>query len=114
MTDPRFYEWLWGIDNEVRAKVPMVYYHVWDNHPAPVYNKGFYDSNDLIVSISKLTHQIVSEVTEDVENVYFPHAVDCNFFKPNNNDDEINSILKSQGLEDKFVFFWNNRNAKEK
>ncbi len=114
MTDPRFYEWLWGIDNEVRAKVPMVYYHVWDNHPAPVYNKGFYDSNDLIVSISKLTHQIVSEVTEDVENVYFPHAVDCNFFKPNNNDDEINSILKSQGLEDKFVFFWNNRNAKRK
>ena len=28
MTDPRFYEWLWDIDNEIRAHVPMVYYHV--------------------------------------------------------------------------------------
>ena len=26
MTDPRFYEWLWEIENEVRSLVPMVYY----------------------------------------------------------------------------------------
>ena len=40
MTDPRFYEWLWEIEDEVRALVPMVYYHVWDNFPTPIYNKG--------------------------------------------------------------------------
>ena len=34
MTDPRFYEWLWFIENEIRSVMPMVYYHVWDNHPA--------------------------------------------------------------------------------
>ena len=39
MTDPRFYEWLWDIENEVRPLVPMVYYHVWDNYPYPRYNK---------------------------------------------------------------------------
>ena len=28
MTDPRFFGWLWEIEDEVRALVPMVYYHV--------------------------------------------------------------------------------------
>jgi|TARA_R110000824_G_scaffold67379_1_gene174639 glycosyltransferase involved in cell wall biosynthesis len=113
MTDPRFYEWLWQIDNEIRAHVPMVYYHVWDNHPAPVFNKLFYDSNDLIASISKVTHDVVSEVTSDVENVYLPHAVDDQFFKPFPQE-EINNLKISQGLENKFIFFWNNRNARRK
>ena len=35
MTDPRFYGWLWEIENEIRANIPMVYYHVWDNFPVP-------------------------------------------------------------------------------
>ena len=113
MTDPRFYEWLWAMDNEIRNSVPMVYYHVWDNHPAPVFNRGFYESNDLIVSISKVTHDIVSEVTDKVENIYLPHAVDGQFFKPLDKED-IQKIKKQQGLEDKFVFFWNNRNARRK
>ena len=28
MTDPRFWPWLWDIENEVRSVVPLVYYHV--------------------------------------------------------------------------------------
>ena len=113
MTDPRFYDWLWDIDNEIRAHVPMIYYHVWDNYPAPVFNKGFYESNDLIAAISKVTHNIVSEVTDKVENVYIPHAVDSEFFKPLPKE-EIDKVRKQQNLEDKFVFFWNNRNARRK
>jgi len=54
MTDPRFYEWLWEIENEVRSLVPMVYYHVWDNFPAPEYNGKWYRSTDEIVAISKV------------------------------------------------------------
>jgi glycosyltransferase involved in cell wall biosynthesis len=113
MTDPRFYEWLWDIDNEVRENVPMVYYHVWDNFPAPTFNKGFYESNDVIAAISKVTHKAVSEVTDKVENVYVPHAVDPSFFKPIE-EEEINKIKKDQNLENKFIFFWNNRNARRK
>ena len=113
MTDPRFYEWLWDIDNEIRAHVPMVYYHVWDNFPAPVFNKGFYQSNDVIASISKVTHKIVSEVTDEVENIYLPHAVDSNFFKPMPKED-IENLKKQQGLDGKFIFLWNNRNARRK
>jgi glycosyltransferase involved in cell wall biosynthesis len=113
MTDPRFYEWLWAMDNEVRSMVPMVYYHVWDNYPAPVFNKHFYDSNDLIASISKVTHNVVSEVSPDVENIYLPHAVDSKYFNISDKD-EIKEFRKSKGFEDKFVFFWNNRNARRK
>ncbi len=113
MTDPRFYEWLWDIDNEIRSLVPMVYYHVWDNFPAPVYNKSFYESNDLVVSISKVTRDIVNEVTDKVENIYLPHAVDPKFFKPLEKE-EIEKLRKEQGLDGKFVFLWNNRNARRK
>ncbi len=28
MTDPRFWGWLWQIENEIRPLVPMVYHHV--------------------------------------------------------------------------------------
>ena len=55
MTDPRFFPWLWIIEQEVRPMVPMIYYHVWDNRPYPNYNKQFYESNDFIATISKLT-----------------------------------------------------------
>ena len=37
MTDPRYYEWLWMFENEIRPLIPMVYYHVWDNYPHPFY-----------------------------------------------------------------------------
>ena len=40
MTDPRFWGWLWEMENEIRPLCPMVYYHVWDNHPAPHFNRS--------------------------------------------------------------------------
>ena len=113
MTDPRFWDWLWQMDNEIREHVPMIYYHVWDNYPAPVFNKPFYESNDLVVCISKLTRDIVNEVTDKVENIYLPHAVDSEFFKPMK-DEEIEKLREGHGLKDKVVFFWNNRNARRK
>ncbi len=113
MTDPRFYEWLWMMDKEVRINIPMVYYHVWDNYPAPVFNKQYYESNDLVASISKVTHDIVSQVTDSVENIYLPHAVDHNIFKPLDKE-EVHKIREEQGLENKTVFVWNNRNARRK
>ena len=54
MTDPRFWGWLWEMEDEIRSLVPMVYYHVWDNYPYPDYNEPFYSSNDVIAAISKV------------------------------------------------------------
>jgi glycosyltransferase involved in cell wall biosynthesis len=116
MTDPRFYEWLWFIENEVRPIIPMVYYHVWDNYPAPMYNRPFYLSNDVIASISKVTHDIVNEVAPEVDNVYLPHAVQSVVFKPYP-EEQIKALREvhfpKMGM-DKVIFFWNNRNARRK
>tara|TARA_A100001391_G_scaffold56308_1_gene34377 strand:+ start:3085 stop:4356 length:1272 start_codon:yes stop_codon:yes gene_type:complete len=115
MTDPRFYEWLWSMENEIRPLVPMVYYHVWDNHPAPKYNKKFYDSNDCIACISKVTHDIVQQTTSDVEALYMPHAVDSSIFKPLDSDEKRKELREKYfKSDDKFVIMWNNRNAKRK
>jgi hypothetical protein len=76
MTDPRFYEWLWSIEDTIRSVVPMVYYHVWDNYPYPVYNDRFYRSNDFVATISKVTSDIVRTVSPEVDELYIPHAVD--------------------------------------
>lgn len=117
MTDPRFYEWLWSIENEIRANIPMVYYHVWDNYPVPKFNKQWYDSNDVIVSISKLTHDIVSQVSDDsVRKYYVPHAVNQDIFKPLDAElvREQRSKMFPMFADDDFVFFWNNRNARRK
>ena len=115
MTDPRFWGWLWQIENEVRKNVPMVYYHVWDNYPYPNFNKKFYDSNDVIASISKVTYDIVNVVSPEVENYYVPHAVDPAVFKPRT-DKEIAEFKEKMfpDFDDRFTFFWNNRNARRK
>ena len=116
MTDPRFYGWLWDMENEIRPLVPMVYYHVWDNYPAPMYNRKFYLSNDRICAISKLTRDVVSEVAPEVKLDYVPHAVDGNFFKPLS-EEKILELRRShfhKDDQDKVVFLWNNRNARRK
>ena len=115
MTDPRFFGWLWEIEDEIRSQIPMVYYHVWDNFPAPMYNAKFYNSTDVICAISKVTHAIVEEVAPEVESYYIPHAVDSEVFKPLGRIAAEN--LRKNQLEDskdKFIFFWNNRNARRK
>ncbi len=113
MTDPRFYEWLWAMENEIRPLCPLVYYHVWDNYPPPHFNKKFYESNDYIVSISKLTHDIVSKVAPNVPNTYIPHAVNGDFFVPVDKDQARAQVLPEDD-RDKFIVFWNNRNARRK
>jgi glycosyltransferase involved in cell wall biosynthesis len=119
MTDPRFFGWLWMIEQEIRPLIPMVYYHVWDNKPYPMFNKRFYDSNDKIVTISKVTDEIVANVSPTVEREYLPHAVNGNIFSPMNQEDAENfkSLffdLKEGVKDEKFTFFWNNRNARRK
>ena len=119
MTDPRFYGWLWELENEIRANIPMIYYHVWDNFPYPHYNADFYNSNDVVACISKVTHQIVQEVAPNVKSCYLPHAVDGNIFSPALTDEQKSQIqnLKknlTRGNTKKKIFFWNNRNARRK
>lgn len=119
MTDPHRYEYLFQMENEVRKHVPMVYYHVWDNYPVPQFNKSFYESNDFLASISSLSQDIVEKLVPDVPSEWIPHAVDDEIFKPRDDSDEefreFKKNMKNQySISNKFVIFWNNRNAKRK
>tara|TARA_R110002020_G_scaffold101258_2_gene238693 strand:+ start:1479 stop:2741 length:1263 start_codon:yes stop_codon:yes gene_type:complete len=115
MTDPRFFQWLWQMEEEVRYNVPMIYYHVWDNYPYPVFNKAAYESNDFIATISKLTDDIVKTVAPTVKSNYIPHAVDMDVFRRMDTE-EVKVLRKDNFKEsaDKFIVFWNNRNARRK
>jgi glycosyltransferase involved in cell wall biosynthesis len=125
MTDPRFYGWLWEIENEIRSNIPMVYYHVWDNYPYPAYNSRFYQSTDEVVCISKVTHDIVKNVAPMVSSHYLPHAVNSNIFYKFKTDEtkaKIEVLRNRVTVESSFnhknpnktIFFWNNRNARRK
>ena len=114
MTDPRFFGWLWEMEDEVRSLVPMIYYHVWDNYPYPKFNKVWYDSNDVVVCISKLTYDIVKTVSPKVDSYYLPHAVNSQYYKPLSNENKNLLREKMNISEDTFVLFWNNRNARRK
>ena len=118
MTDPRFYGWLWEMEDEIRALCPMLYYHVWDNYPYPDFNAQWYDSTDVIASISKVTHDIVQTVSPGVEAHYIPHAVDAACFAPRTAE-QIDAFAKeilspNDDWRSKTTFFWNNRNARRK
>lgn len=115
MTDPRFYPWLWQIENEIRPLIPMVYYHVWDNYPPPKYNAKWYRSTDVIASISKVTHDIVDKVAPEVENYYIPHAVNDKVFRKVEQE-HVDKFIEESFPEHngRTVFMWNNRNARRK
>ncbi len=117
MTDPRFYVWLYAMSDEVRDRgVPLLYYHVWDNHPVPKFNKVFYDSCDYVGCISKLTHDILIKLGCGNKSGYIPHAVDADIFKPLPLEQIRQERVSTFGApyKDKFIVFYNSRNARRK
>ena len=99
MTDPRFYVWLWEMEDEIRQYCPMIYYHVWDNYPYPDFNKNYYDSNDVVATISKVTDDIVRTVSPDVKCVRIPHTVNTDLFRKRE-ESEYKKIRSNMAKED--------------
>ena len=123
-TDPRFWGWLYAMEHEIRQHIPIFYYNIWDDWPAPQYNEFFYESSDLIMNISKQTVAIVKEVAKkkprtDWDCTYLPHGVSDKYFFPISVfDDEYKKVIefKKQLTDDKvkFLVFYNNRNIRRK
>ena len=40
-TDPRYWTWLFEIEREIRSKIPIFWLNIWDDYPAPLYNKPY-------------------------------------------------------------------------
>jgi len=70
ITDPRYFMWLFNMENEIRKKIPIVYLNIWDSPtPYPLWNKPFYASCDLLLAISKQTKNINEVVLGDIPTV---------------------------------------------
>jgi hypothetical protein len=125
-TDPRFWGFLYQMEHEIRQEIPIFYYNIWDDLPYPMWNEPFYESCDLIMNISKQTHNIVNNVAvkkprNDWDNTYIPHGINEENFYPINELDvkEWGDLLNfkrnmTEGKNYDFIVFWNNRNIRRK
>lgn len=86
ITDPRYFDWLFQMENEIRKKIPIIYLQIWDDLPAPSYNKAFYESCDALLGISKQTclinKLVLREKAEDKIMEYVPHGINHKEFYP--------------------------------
>lgn len=62
ITDPRYYVWLFEMEQEVRKQCPIIYLNIWDSTPIPYYNLPYYKSCDMLLGISKQTYNINKQV----------------------------------------------------
>lgn len=114
-TDPRFFIWLFEIEDEVHQICPIAWWHVWDNKPYPEFNDNFYKATDLINCHS---HHTYSQIVEKYPNKtnFIPHAIPKSiFYKMSKEEiDYHKSIILGEENKDAFIAIWVNRNAKRK
>lgn len=130
-TDPRFWGWLYQIERQIRTTMPLTYLNIWDDIPYPIYNRPYYESCDLLMSISKQTYNInkwvlgpENTITIDqpkVENKtvihYVPHGINSVTFRPIPKDDALLKKRRKEmfsGKEYDYIVFYNSRNVQRK
>ena len=123
-TDPRYWIWLFQMENELRRKLPMIYLNIWDEYPAPIYNKPYYESCDALMSISKQTLNInrivLGDKAKDKVLKYVPHGINKEHFYPlSESHPDYPEFLefKKQAFNNndyEFVVLYNARNIRRK
>ena len=123
ITDPRYFEFLFAIENEIRKTCPIIYLNIWDDLPTPLYNKVYYESCDALLAISKQT-KLINELVlgESAKNKiieYVPHGLNEKMYYPITDETELkqyneyrNQVLN--GKDKDFVVFFNSRNIRRK
>ena len=120
-TDPRYWTWLYQMENEIRQKIPMIFYTIWDDLPYPMWNRKYYRSDDMLLCISKQTQNIVKNVLKDYPKPdwaiqYIPHGISKDDYYPIINDLEF-EVWKEKFFDNKeynFIVFHNSRNIRRK
>ena len=124
-TDPRFWIWLYEMENIIRQHVPIMYYNIWDDLPYPMWNESYYESCDLIMNISRQTQNIVNNVLQKYPKPewavqWVPHGVNSKRFFPitrtHTDWPEYDAFVNNfnNGTRPEFIIFWNNRNIRRK
>ena len=124
VTDPRYFVWLFSMENEIRKNIPITYLNIWDDYPAPHYNKAFYESCDLLMGISKQTVNInklvLGDKAKDKIIRYVPHGLSEKIYFPiSQNHEQYPQFTEFKnnlfgGKEFDFVLFFNSRNIRRK
>lgn len=140
-TDPRYFVHIFQMENEIRKKIPIHYLQIWDGPPAPLYNKPFYESCDLLMCISKQTKALTEAVFDGDNRIelllplekpsnskkrqitlsYVPHGINEKHFYPINEFMKTENDLVYKKREElfgqdqpEFVVFYNARNIRRK
>ena len=121
ITDPRYFSWLFSMEQEIRKKIPIAYLNIWDDYPAPMYNRPYYEACDLLMGISKQTVNInkivLEEKAKDKVIKYVPHGLDPNIYFPIKEDDKDYLKFKKELFpteNPEFIVFFNSRNIRRK
>jgi len=114
-SDPRFFTWLFEIEDEVRKICPILWWHVWDNLPYPKFNEWMYKSVDAINCHSYLTYTMCKDNFPE-KTTFIPHALPRNIFYRLNKNEILyeKSRILGEERKDNFVCLWMNRNCKRK
>lgn len=120
ITDPRYFVWLFQMENEIRRDIPIAYLNIWDDFPAPQYNEEYYQSCDLLMGISKQTRLINEVVLGDKGKnkiiEYVPHGLNSDIFQSLKMEDpKMQDFLKKSPFPKKdFTLLFNSRNIRRK
>jgi len=126
ITDPRYFQHIFNMEDQIRKVCPITYLNIWDDYPAPRYNQPYYEACDLLMGISKQTVNINKLVLADVNNDkrvfrYVPHGLDHTHFFPINEEHEqykeyldYRNKTLFKGDEVNFALFFNSRNIRRK
>jgi glycosyltransferase involved in cell wall biosynthesis len=123
ITDPRYFDWLFMIENEIRKTTPIIYLNIWDDYPAPLYNKAFYESCDALLAISKQTKLInelvLGEKAKGKVIEYVPHGLNEEQFYPIKDENGLKELKQFktslfENDEKDFIVFFNSRNIRRK
>ena len=123
ITDPRYFTWLFNMENEIRKVMPIIYLNIWDDYPAPLYNKAFYESCDALLGISKQTVNInkivLGDKAESKVIKYVPHGLNHKIYRPLETTEELDKMEEMKYKlfvkdEIDFILFFNSRNIRRK
>lgn len=115
-TDPRFFLWLYHIEDEIHQVCPIVYNHLWDECSLyPDYNDYIYKATDTINCINYPTYQMIHERYPEKTN-YIPHAVPPVLYYPMLVSEKMKAkrALLGNDKDDYFTLLYVSRNARRK
>jgi len=112
----------------IERNLPLIYYHVWDNYPSPLYNIPFWMTCNATIGISmKSTINILIakkyvadhhiKMYRSPEVMYLPHAVEPDVFRKMDRKKArafVKELTKGKIQDEDFLVLYNNRNISRK